>query len=105
MAEKEFQAKVIKLAEQLGLWVFWIPRSARTGIGRSAKTARGWPDLTIGSLRTGRMLYRECKSEYGDTSAEQDAWLWMLHQNGDAGIWQPSDWESGKIRAELEALG
>jgi hypothetical protein len=107
MSELELQVAIVELAEErLGLWVFRVPSSARTGIGRVAKTARGWPDLTIGSRRTGRMLFRECKSEYGETSAEQQEWLSMLHRNGcDQGIWRPEDWESGRIRAELEALG
>jgi hypothetical protein len=51
------------------------------------------------------MLFRECKSEYGEASAEQYEWLSMLHRNGcDQGIWRPEDWESGRIRAELETL-
>jgi len=103
--EKEFQALIVKLAEELGLRVFWIPQAARSGIGRTAKTARGWPDLTIGSPRTGRVLHRECKTEYGETSAEQDMWIWMLWKDGrDVAIWRPEDWESGRIRAELETI-
>jgi hypothetical protein len=65
----------------------------------------GFPDLFI----TGRhgIIVAELKSADGDTSAEQDLWIWNL---GAAGwgdmvhIWRPEHLESGWIRSCLEAI-
>lgn len=106
LTEKQLQAAVLAECGRRQLRVFGVGRSDRAQIARLARTGRGWPDLTAGSLRTGRILFRELKTEAGDTRAEQDAWLWILHKSGaDAGVWRPGDWESGRIQAELEALG
>lgn len=106
MTEKQLQEHVLAECARRKLHVYAVGRSDRAQISRLARTGRGWPDLTIGSIRTGRMLYRELKTANGDTRAEQDTWLWMLRTSGaDAGVWRPEDWESGRIRAELTALG
>lgn len=101
--ENELQAAVLAQCARLRLRVFWIPRPARSGIGRTAKTARGWPDLVIAG--NGGVIFRECKSADEETSSEQDAWGWLLNNGGcDWAIWRPADWESGRIQAELAAL-
>lgn len=103
MTESELRSAILAECERLGLWVFWIPQAARTGIGRTAKTARGWPDLVIAGSHG--VIFRELKSYYGQTSYEQDYWVWYLHNGGcDTGIWRPAEWESGRIRDELQAL-
>src|SRR5260370_35736931 len=103
MDERDFQQVIVALAEKLGLSVFWIPSMARTNIGKVAKTAKGWLDLSIGG--PGGMLFREIKSRDGEIRAEQQLWLWLHAKAGhNAGIWRPDDWESGRIRAELEAI-
>jgi hypothetical protein len=103
MTEHGLQDAVLAECTRLGLRVFWIPRPARSGIGRAAKTARGWPDLVIAGCRG--VIFRECKSRGGETSADQDDWGWYLQNGGcDWAIWRPADWESGKIQAELEAI-
>lgn len=101
--ESQFRAQVVKLAEQLGLRVYWIPSMARSNIGRVAKTARGWPDLTLAGPNG--VLFRELKAQDGETSAEQDDWLWLLRHGGlNADVWRRSDWQSGRIRTELQEI-
>jgi site-specific recombinase XerD len=76
---------------------------SRTGIGRVAKTAGGWPDLVIAGSRG--VLFRELKTEEGYASAEQARWLWLLHRAGlSGGIWRPTHLHSGVIARELAAI-
>jgi hypothetical protein len=103
MTEDQLQDAVLAECKRLGLRVFWIPRPARSGIGRAAPTARGWPDLVIAGQRG--VIFRECKSACGELSADQGEWGWYLQNGGcNWAIWYPDDWENGKIRAELETI-
>lgn len=75
----------------------------------------GFPDLAIVGPRG--VIFRELKSEYDDTTADQDHWGWLLQQPSGGmidyeplgidrwRIWRPADLESGLISSELEALG
>lgn len=100
MNERELVEEILAECERLKLRVSRTPRSDRAGIRAGG---RGWPDLVIASERG--IIFRECKSDVGETSADQDMWIWLLDTNGlNIAIWQPSDWDSGKIQAELALL-
>lgn len=109
MTEAELQAEVTALCDHLGLNWHHCP------FARRCDGTPGFPDLVIaGPLG---VIFRELKSQDGQTSAGQDLWGWMLsgrHQQSVQGsgacavslyaIWRPADWRSGLIRSQLEAL-
>lgn len=100
MTEPELQDAVLAECARLGLRVFRIPHSARAGIRGGGK---GWPDLVIAG--DGGIIFRECKSAYGDTRIDQDWWGWYLRNAGhDWAVWRPADLENGRITAELTRL-
>ena len=66
-------------------------------------THRGWPDWVI--IGPGGILFRENKSQFGLPSPEQTGILYALRAHGlNVGVWRPTDWELGRIRAEMEAI-
>lgn len=70
---------------------------------RSQHSVAGFPDDVI--LGPTRMIFRELKRESFDPSPAQREWLDHLAAIGqDVGVWRPSDWLSGRIMAELQAL-
>ena len=84
-SEKQFQKRIVLMAEQLGYAVYHTPDSRRV-------TANGFPDLVLGNLATGKMFALELKSQKGKARANQYEWLAMFQQNGvDAHIVRPSD--------------
>ena len=79
--EKEFQAKVISLAKQLG-WLYYHTHDSR-------RSEPGFPDLIL--VRE-RVLYRELKTEKGRLTKAQKAWGDKLTAAGaDSAVWRPSD--------------
>lgn len=98
MTEAELVAEVSKLCGQLGL-LWHHCRDARCCRG-----PRGLPDLIVAGPRG--VIFAELKSEDGDTSPDQDLWLWTVAKGKRAGVelWRPRDLQSGIIRAVLEAL-
>jgi hypothetical protein len=63
----------------------------------------GWPDSTI--IGTGKVIFRELKSEYGRLTPEQRLVGERLKSAGqDWRIWRPGDWLSGAIETELRLL-
>lgn len=69
----------------------------------SRKSPPGYPDWHI--VGRNGAIFRECKTETGKTTAEQDEWLDALRGIGqDADVWRPSDLISGRIQRELAAL-
>jgi len=94
MTEGELQSAVTDLCKLYGLkW-----HHQRYSIGSGA----GWPDLTIAG-RT--LLFRELKREDGKLTTAQLDWGQAIDKAGhDWDVWRPSDWHSGRIKAELEAL-
>lgn len=70
----------------------------------SKHSAAGFPDWTILNPRTGDILYRELKRERQHPTAAQQEWLDALAVHGDADVWRPSDWLSGRITRELAKL-
>lgn len=64
----------------------------------SKHSVKGFPDLVL--VRE-KVLYRECKRDSEDLTAEQAEWLTRLERAGaDAGVWRPRDRRS--IEKELE---
>lgn len=95
MLEKDFQAGVLKLARFHGFTLRYHTRNSRG-------SAPGFPDLVLVNTRTGRILWRELKTNKGRISPEQREWLDGLTAAGqDAGVWRPNDLDSGLILAEL----
>lgn len=103
MSEEQLTDNTVELATTLGVLVHhcrpaWTKKGYRTPI----QGARGFPDLV---LARGRVIFRENKSETGKLDADQEWWRDVLLGCGeDWAIWRPSDWLSGAIRAEMEAL-
>lgn len=104
MNEAQLQDAVIDLCRVYGVLVAHF-RPARTATGwRTAVggDGKGFPDLVLVGRRG--VLYRELKSETGQPSLDQCAWLDALHEAGeDASVWRPSDWPH-HIEQELAAI-
>jgi hypothetical protein len=98
MTEAELQHEIEQLCEELGL-LWHHCRDSRTCTG-----AKGFPDLVIAGIKGA--LFVELKSEDGETTANQDLWLWHLGQAPPypARIWKPCHLRSGQIRTELERI-
>lgn len=96
MTEAELLANVTAAADERGVLWHHCPDSRRCA-GR-----RGFPDVPL----VGRaVLLAELKGEDGETSADQDEWLWRLHQAGQRhAVWNPDDWRSGLIETMLDEL-
>ena len=93
--EKPFQDGVLKLARFHGFTLRYHTHDSR-------RSAPGFPDLVLVNTRTGRVLFRELKTNKGRVSPEQQEWLDGLTACGmDAGAWRPNDLDSGRILAEL----
>lgn len=91
MTEAELVGKITDRCSELGL--LWH----HCGDSRRCDGPAGFPDLVIATR--GGIIVAEVKSQDGETSAEQDLWLWTL--GGMAVIWRPADWESGLIDRHL----
>lgn len=95
MSESALQSAVTDLARRLGWLVYSIPDSRRA-------TAKGYPDLTLVHSKTGRVLFREMKTDSGRITPEQHLWLRLLSLQGDAGVWRTQDLLSGSIKSVLQ---
>ena len=97
MLERDLQAQVRTMCDQLGLLVEHVEDSRR---GRT--WLPGWPDLTI----VGRtVIYRELKTEAGTLTPEQRAVGEALTRAGaDWAVWRPRDLLGGTIARTLAAL-
>ena len=88
ISEKEFMAKVIKLAESQG-WHCYHTHDSR-------RSQTGFPDLVM--CRALRLIFAELKSEVGKPSKAQKQWLKDLSEAGghldqiEVHLWRPSDW-------------
>lgn len=89
MTERTLQDRVIYRAKKYG----WRYAHAGRGIieredGSTTVTtpmSAGWPDMTL-AREGSRLLFIELKRQQGETSSEQDAWLWLLNQCGTRAI-------------------
>lgn len=108
MTEAELTAEVEKLCGELGLLFHHCPD------GRGCHGQRGFPDLIV--VGVGGLALLELKSADGETSADQDRWLYTAYRAGsypgedeygrmiDVRLMRPADLESGAIRRLLELL-
>lgn len=106
MTHDELQIKVAALASELGLLWHYCTDSRR------CRGHRGLPDLLIAGPNG--LVFAELKTEYDDTTAEQDLWGWTLTRAwtsmGLAGhpsgwiVWRESDLADGSIRRALEEI-
>lgn len=98
MTELELLAAVVEQCGELGLLWHHCTDS------RSCHGASGFPDLVIAGRRG--VIFAELKSDIGETSAEQDLWLWTLARTSILYqlVWRPADLETGRIRGQLELI-
>lgn len=95
MTEKQLLESVLNAC----MWLKLLAYHVRDSRGSAA----GFPDLVIAGPRG--VIFRELKSADGETTAEQDLWMWTLCKSGaDCQVWRPADWYSGAVRARLEQL-
>jgi|SRR5215472_15125922 len=92
---------------QLMEWIRELCSLLRLRVFHCADARRSWgpgfPDLVI--VGPGGVMFRECKTFNGKTSADQDSWAVTLQEAGqDWALWRPQDWMSGRVRRELERL-
>lgn len=90
LTEKQFQAKIIRLAQIQGWTVYHTYDSRRS--------EPGFPDLV---LAREKILYRELKTDTGTLTPPQKKWGEILtNAGGDYAVWRPS--MSKIIISELE---
>lgn len=99
MSERRLQTFVVSFAMALGYETPYHTHNSR-------RSAAGFPDLVMIRLprpgRPGRLVFAEIKSEAGEISAAQTAWLTNLRSVGAAAyLWRPSDWLDHSIQAAL----
>lgn len=92
MREREFQQKVIRIAQQYGWRVYHTPR-VPFGNGRYATPTvgdTGFPDLILARGR--RLIFAELKADSGKLRPNQRDWLHTLAQTGaECYLWRPKD--------------
>jgi hypothetical protein len=84
VSEKELMRAVVKLAELTGWRVYhtWL----------SIRSEPGFPDLVL--VRPPRLVFAELKSEKGELTPSQQAWLEDLGATkAEVYVWRPSDWD------------
>lgn len=97
MTERELQEQVRLMCAQLGLYHYHTHDSRRS--------QAGWVDSTIINTRTGRLMFRELKTQSGQMTADQKMIGYALTAGGfDWALWRPADLIDGAIAAELAAL-
>ena len=99
MTEDELLSCVVDMARKQYGWRVAHFRPARTNKGYRTlmQGDPGFPDLVL--AKEGRVLFVELKSERGELSAEQEAWLFDLDEQ--AKVWRPSDWLNNSIERIL----
>lgn len=98
MTEKDLQTAVTAIADLYG-WLSFHDHDSR-------RNRAGFPDLVLLHPLTGRLLFRELKTEKGRVRPEQQGWLdALILGNHDAAIWRPRHLHDGTITAALQAGG
>lgn len=103
MLEEVLLANVLMAARRCG-WLCYHTHSSR-------RSAPGFPDCIClrKADRIGHpseILVIELKTERGQTTADQDAWLDHFRAAGiEAVVWRPADWLNGTITARLARKG
>jgi hypothetical protein len=101
--ERQLQDAVVELCLRLKLHVVHFETAQRRGAWVTPFSGmRGFPDTVIvGS----RILFRELKAGSNRLGHEQAAWLNRINEaNGDAAVWYPDDWTTGRIERELREI-
>ena len=97
MRERDLQEQVRQLCADLGLYLYHTHDSRHS--------AAGFPDCWIINPKTGAVLYRELKTEYGQLSATQRAIGYaLLAGRHDWAIWRPCDLADRTIARQLAQL-
>lgn len=99
LAEADWQRRVIDTAKAHG-WLVAHFRAALVRAGRWATPMTGdvgFPDLVL--AKSGRLILAELKTDTGDVTKAQKAWLAALGPY--ARLWRPRDWED--VLKELSA--
>ena len=97
MTEAEFTARVLLRARAVGVLAHHCPRSER------CQGNRGFPDLVL--LGEHGLALAENKSDDGDTTAEQDLWLWTATRAGIAApVLRPAQLDDGTIETILQTI-
>ena len=95
ISERDFQRQVIELAQMFE----WRVAHFRTALNQRghyqtpvAADGAGWPDLVLVHERSGRILFRELKSDKGRLAQNQEDWgRWLEAAGCDWGVWKPKD--------------
>ena len=87
--EREFQEQIAQLARQFG-WM--IVHHGGNQHRRAYYDTTGFPDLLMVSP-TGRVLFRELKTDIGSLTPDQERWRReLLNRHADYAVWRPTDW-------------
>jgi rRNA maturation protein Rpf1 len=86
VTETELKTCVIDMAKKCGYLWYHVPDSRRV--------KRGFPDLVLLHVVTGRVLWVELKDAKGKLRPEQEVWLHALQRRSEAFVWRPDDWPS-----------
>jgi hypothetical protein len=95
--EDEFETWVLARAGERGWCGFHVRYSEasvrgihRVETGADHSCGYGWPDWVF--ARDGQVIFRELKTEQGQTSKHQKHWIALLASAGlDVDIWRPRD--------------
>lgn len=105
-SEEAFQKCIVTQAQSYGWIVFLSPDKYKkvaiaTGTFHRARTGdKGFPDLVLLHEQTGKILYREVKTNKGTLEPDQKRWRDALLRGGhDWGLWRPRNYPD--IKAEL----
>jgi hypothetical protein len=94
MTEAELQESVRHMCADLGLYHYHTYDSRRS--------QNGFPDSVIINMKTGRVLWRELKTQAGMLDPTQKAIGYALTAGGhDWQVWRPADLRDGTIGAQL----
>lgn len=97
MTEEQLVDQITEQADSFGLLWHHCPDS------RWCNGSRGFPDLLIAGRRG--LLVPEVKLPHKTLSPGQVTWKYTLLASGQPWqLWQPGDWDSGQIHAELRSI-
>ena len=93
-SEEILQDSIIELAKLLGYLHYHTHDSRRS--------PEGFPDLVLAHVKTGVVLWIECKSEHGELSDDQAKWgRALVAGNARYFIFRPHDWAGGTVESVL----
>lgn len=106
MTESELTTEVIRLCGKYSALWHHCPDSRR------CEGSTGFPDLVIAG--PGGVIFAECKSDGGETTAEQDNWAFILTTTALYSklqrlqhvyyLWRPQNLESGEIEQLIRLI-